>query len=122
MRSETISARMADVGHRRRNRIHDGFFGPGTEGFLIILFAHFLNMDFLRGSAEAKIINVSTNSAAIVYFALSVDVTWAVFLHGKRADTAHGLGGDRRSLRGPEVPRETFFCAALGRIGMSALA
>lgn len=50
------------------------FSGP-AEGFLIILFAHFLNMDFLRGSAEAKIINVSTNNAAIAYFALSVDVT-----------------------------------------------
>lgn len=47
---------------------YDGFFGPGTGSFLIFLFITILGFDFIRASANAKIINFSTNIAALVYF------------------------------------------------------
>lgn len=47
---------------------YDGFFGPGTGTFLIIAFVGFMGMTFVQGSAYAKIINLTTNIAAILLF------------------------------------------------------
>ena len=47
---------------------YDGFFGPGTGTFLIIAFVGLLGMTFVQGSAYAKIINLTTNLAAILLF------------------------------------------------------
>ncbi len=47
---------------------YDGFFGPGTGSFLIIGFVGLIGMTFVQGSAYAKIINLTTNLAAILLF------------------------------------------------------
>lgn len=47
---------------------YDGFFGPGTGSFLIFLFARCYAWDFVRASAGAKVVNVSTNLAALAWF------------------------------------------------------
>lgn len=47
---------------------YDGFFGPGTGSFLIIGFVGLMGMTFVQGSAHAKIINLTTNLAAILLF------------------------------------------------------
>ena len=57
---------------------YDGFFGPGTGSFLIFLFIRLLRMDFLHASVMAKIVNVSTNLAAIAFFVSHGAVFWQV--------------------------------------------
>jgi len=57
---------------------YDGFFGPGTGSFLIFLFIRLLQMDFLHASVMAKIVNVSTNLAAIAFFVSHGEVFWKV--------------------------------------------
>jgi len=52
---------------------YDGFFGPGTGSFLIIAFVGLLGMTFVQGSAYAKIINLTTNIAAILLFSLRTE-------------------------------------------------
>lgn len=47
---------------------YDGFFGPGTGSFLIFLFIRYFRFDFLSASASAKIVNGSTNLAALCFF------------------------------------------------------
>jgi uncharacterized membrane protein YfcA len=47
---------------------YDGFFGPGTGSFLIFLFIRFFGFDFLHASAASKVVNVSTNLAALGFF------------------------------------------------------
>lgn len=47
---------------------YDGFIGPGTGSFLILVFVNFLGQDFLHANAYAKFINLSTNCASILYF------------------------------------------------------
>ncbi len=47
---------------------YDGFFGPGTGSFLIIAFVGLVGMTFVQGSAYAKIINLTTNLAALLLF------------------------------------------------------
>jgi uncharacterized membrane protein YfcA len=49
---------------------YDGFFGPGAGSFLIIAFVGILGMTFVQGSAYAKIINLTTNLAAVLLFSL----------------------------------------------------
>jgi uncharacterized membrane protein YfcA len=47
---------------------YDGFFGPGTGSFLMILFIRVLGYDFLHASASARAVNVATNLAALAWF------------------------------------------------------
>ncbi len=48
---------------------YDGFFGPGTGSFLIFAFVGIFGFDFLSASASAKVINLATNVASVIYFA-----------------------------------------------------
>ncbi len=57
---------------------YDGFFGPGTGSFLIFVFIRFFGLDFLRASSAAKIVNVATNGAALLYFGAHGQVLWTV--------------------------------------------
>jgi uncharacterized membrane protein YfcA len=43
---------------------YDGLIGPGTGSFLIAV----LGFDFIGASAHAKIVNMATNLAALIYF------------------------------------------------------
>lgn len=47
---------------------YDGLIGPGTGSFLILVFIAVLGFDFIGASAHAKIVNVATNLAALLYF------------------------------------------------------
>ncbi len=48
---------------------YDGFFGPGTGSFLILIFASLFGFEFLVASGSAKIVNCATNLASVIYFA-----------------------------------------------------
>jgi len=48
---------------------YDGFFGPGTGSFLIFSFIAFFGFDFVVASANAKVLNFTSNFAALVLFA-----------------------------------------------------
>lgn len=47
---------------------YDGLIGPGTGSFLILVFIAVLGFDFVGASAHAKIVNIATNLAALIYF------------------------------------------------------
>lgn len=55
---------------------YDGFLGPGTGSFLIFAFISILGYDFLRASAAAKVVNISTNLSAIIYFASTDNIIY----------------------------------------------
>lgn len=55
---------------------YDGFFGPGTGSFFVFLLVRLLGYDFLNASINAKLMNVTTNLAAIALFALKGHVWW----------------------------------------------
>jgi uncharacterized membrane protein YfcA len=50
---------------------YDGFIGPGTGSFFILFFISMLGFDFLKASAHAKLVNVSTNIGSILFFSRS---------------------------------------------------
>lgn len=48
--------------------MYDGFFGPGTGTFLILLYTSVVGFSLKESLGNAKIINLSTNFAAVVVF------------------------------------------------------
>lgn len=78
---------------------YDGFFGPGTGSFFIFLFVRFLGYDFLNASASAKLLNVATNIAAIVLFALKGHVWWHIGLMMAAANVAGSFIGSHLALK-----------------------
>lgn len=57
---------------------YDGLFGPGSGSFLIFLFVRGFGFDFLNASASAKLINMGTFTAALLFFIPSGNVLWEV--------------------------------------------
>jgi uncharacterized membrane protein YfcA len=50
--------------------VYDGLYGPGTGTFLIIAFIVVGRMSAARANAHTKVINLSTNIAALTVFLL----------------------------------------------------
>jgi uncharacterized membrane protein YfcA len=59
---------------------YDGFFGPGAGSFMIFAFIWLFGLDFLRASGAAKVVNLATNAAALLYFAPRGQILWATTL------------------------------------------
>lgn len=57
---------------------YDGFFGPGTGSFLIFAFVGLFGFSFLAASASAKLVNLTTNLAALAYFVTHGDVRYEI--------------------------------------------
>lgn len=57
---------------------YDGFFGPGAGSFLIFAFVRWFRLDFLHASSAAKVVNFTTNAAALAYFVPSGHVLWPI--------------------------------------------
>jgi uncharacterized protein len=47
---------------------YDGFFGPGTGTFLILVFTGLLGLDLTTSSGNAKLVNLASNIAALLTF------------------------------------------------------
>src|SRR3954469_8512670 len=79
---------------------YDGFFGPGTGSLLMFVFVRFYGFDYLRASACARVLNVATNAAALVYFAAHGYVYWMVGIAMAVCNVAGATVGTRMALRG----------------------
>lgn len=78
---------------------YDGFFGPGTGSFLIFAFVRWFRLDFLHASGAAKVVNLATNGAALVYFAPSGHVLWATAIGMAVFNMAGAQIGARLAIR-----------------------
>lgn len=54
--------------------IYDGFYGPGTGTFLILIFMGLAHMTSMEAAAYTKIVNLSSNIASLVTFLMSGQV------------------------------------------------
>lgn len=96
---------------------YDGFLGPGTGSFFVILLVGVLGYGFLEASAKAKIANLTTNLSAIAVFALHGNVLWALGLMMGAANLLGGLLGARTALRhGNGFVRRVFLLVLAGLI------
>ena len=94
---------------------YDGFLGPGTGSFFVILLVGVLGYGFLEASAKAKIANLTTNLVAIIVFSLNGSILWALGLTMGLANLVGGLIGARTALRhGNAFVRRVFLVVLAG--------
>lgn len=58
---------------------YDGFYGPGTGSFLILIYTGFAKMDIRIAAGNTKLVNLASNVAALVTFLISDKI---IFLLG----------------------------------------
>ncbi|GAA6142668.1 TSUP family transporter [Hydrogenophaga sp. 5NK40-0174] len=78
---------------------YDGFFGPGTGSFFVFLFVRWLGYDFLHASASAKLLNVSSNFAALVLFVSTGHIWWHMVLPIAVANVIGSAIGSRMAIK-----------------------
>jgi uncharacterized membrane protein YfcA len=78
---------------------YDGFFGPGTGSFFVFLFVRWLGFDFLHASASAKLLNTTSNLAALLLFTWKGHVWWHLALPMALANVLGSLLGTRLALK-----------------------
>ena len=79
--------------------LYDGVFGPGTGTFLVFGLVALLGYSFLNASAIAKVVNVSTNLAALTVFGATGHVLWLLGLTMGAANLVGGVVGARTAVR-----------------------
>lgn len=57
---------------------YDGFFGPGTGSLLIVAFVTIHGDSMVRASGNAKIVNLASNIASFVIFAIKGTILWSI--------------------------------------------
>jgi uncharacterized protein len=79
--------------------MYDGFFGPGTGSFLMLLFIRLYGFDYLHASAAARTINVSTNAGALLLFGLHGQLFLALGLAMGACNAAGSILGTYAAVR-----------------------
>ena len=77
---------------------YDGFFGPGTGTFLILLFTWLLGMDMVSASATAKPANLASNIASLITRIAAGNVLFALAIPAMCCSVAGGWLGSKLAL------------------------
>lgn len=94
--------------------VYDGMLGPGTGSFLLIVLVAGLGYSFLNASATAKIVNLGTNLAALIVFAIGGSVLWALGLLMGVFNVAGAVIGARMAIRRGSGFVRVVFLAVVG--------
>jgi len=78
---------------------YDGFFGPATGSFFIIALNLLLNMNLVRASGTAKVLNLASNLGALALFSFGGVVIYALAIPCAFASIAGNLLGVRMAVR-----------------------
>jgi len=57
---------------------YDGFFGPGTGSFLSLACVLLLGFNLAKATAHAKVFNLTSNVASLIFFLVGGHVLWSV--------------------------------------------
>jgi len=78
---------------------YDGFFGPGTGGFLIFGFVTLMGMNYLLASASSKVVNWATNLAALLAFGFAGHLDYRLGLSMGAFNLLGGLAGSSVAIK-----------------------
>lgn len=105
---------------------YDGFFGPGAGSFLIFAFVGLFGFDFLAASASAKVINLATNLASILYFGWTGHIIYGYAIPMALCSIAGATIGARLAIaKGSRFVRVFFLvivCALIAKLAQSIFA
>jgi uncharacterized membrane protein YfcA len=96
---------------------YDGFFGPGTGSFLIVIFIGLFGFNFLIASASAKLVNCATNISALSYFVLTGQINYPLAISVAVFNMAGSFIGAKMAIqKGSAFVRIFFLCIVTGMI------
>jgi len=78
---------------------YDGVFGPGTGSFFMLVFVALFGLSAVRASAHTKVLNVTSNLAALALFIPAGDVVWSAGLAMAAGQVMGGYLGARAGIR-----------------------
>ncbi len=97
---------------------YDGFFGPGTGSFLLLIFTTLLHYDFKRANANAKVVNLASNIAALVTFASLGQVLYRVAIPAAIFGIAGNILGSKMvMLKGNKLIKRVVIFALILLLG-----
>jgi uncharacterized membrane protein YfcA len=118
LRGRRLVAAIAGIG---AIGFYDGFFGPGTGSFLMLLFIRLYGFDFLHASAGARAVNVATNGGALLLFALQGSVHWGFGLAlGLSNAVGSVLGAHTAIKHGSKFVRAIYIAVVVSLIAKTA--
>jgi len=84
--------------------IYDGFYGPGTGTFLLLIFVNWAGLDVRTASGNVKLVNLSSNVGALVTSLLAGKVLLGVGLVAAVASIAgHYIGAGLAIRNGTKI-------------------
>lgn len=85
---------------------YDGFYGPGTGTFLLILLTGFARISLKEAAGNTKIMNLTSNVTALVVFIINGKVIWPLGLvAGVFSIAGHFLGAKVFVKNGTKIAR-----------------
>lgn len=78
---------------------YDGVFGPGTGSFFTICFVTLLGLGVTRASGHTKVLNFTSNLAALAIFIPAGDVVWPAAIAMAAGQLVGGYAGARAGIR-----------------------
>ena len=85
---------------------YDGFYGPGTGTFLILILTGAAGLDTRSASAQTKVINLASNIAALATFIFTGNVFYPLGLTAWRVfHCGHYIGAGMVAHDGQKVVR-----------------
>lgn len=116
LRQKNLPEEAEDMPFRRRAAIvwaaslavgaYDGFYGPGTGTFLVLIFCNLAKMDVRTASGNVKLVNLASNVGAIVTSLAHGKVFIVLGLIGAVASVAgHYIGSGMAIRNGSKIVR-----------------
>ncbi len=100
---------------------YDGFFGPGTGSFFMLLFIRLYGFDFLHSAASARVLNVATNAGGLLYFGFQLELLWLVGALMAVANVSGAVIGSNLAIRhGSAFVRRVFIMVVVALIARTA--
>jgi len=78
---------------------YDGIFGPGTGSFFTVGFVTLFGFGLIRASGNTKVLNLTSNLAALAIFIPSGDVVWPAAIAMAIGQLVGGYIGARTGIR-----------------------
>ena len=90
---------------------YDGFFGPGAGSLMMFVLVRWFGYDFIGAAATTKVLNLVTNSGALILFAWTGNVLYAIALPMAACNVVGGFLGAHFAIRGGSKFIRTIFLA-----------
>ncbi len=100
---------------------YDGFYGPGTGTFLLLIFCNLAKMDLRSASGNVKLVNLASNIGALITSAMAGKVLFPIGLIAAVFSMAgHYLGAGVTIKNGAKIVKPVIFLV-LGLLAVKVL-